>query len=108
MRRHLAAVWHLADDVADLTGREVATPPPSHGSSMLIGGVRKPFTGGKWGEGTLQEWQTMYKTNTTLLVRAAPRAKASVFGRVAAEARAKAVCLSPARCSTTSKGVSLW
>ena len=50
----------------------------------------------------------MYKTNTTLLVRAAPRAKASVFGRVAAEARAKAVCLSPARCSTTSKGVSLW
>ena len=123
VRRHLAAVWHLADDVADLTGREVATPPPSHGSSMLIGGVRNRSQAGSGGRAhsrsgrpctrptrrcwcvqhhaqrhqSLAEWQRKREQRqcVSLPHAAAPRAKASVFGRMPAEAQGKAVSLSP-------------
>ena len=43
-----------------------------------------------------------------LILAAAPRAKASVCGKTAAEAQEKTVCVSPSCCSTASKGISLW
>ena len=43
-----------------------------------------------------------------LILAAAPRAKASVCGKTAAEAQEKTVCVSPSCCSTASNGISLW